>query len=261
MEIVGFSVETFTLYTNDPRQPVVTLTLGANVAALPEFIKRILNANLASGETVGAFNFWPTAKPEISVARNTRTSVSIRIRPNSGEAAELKLASKDSEAANVKLRKEADGKIYWLDIETEPVAEPGLKTVKIDLQGLSPQAEAVSVSLTLRVLDDSIVFTPAVIDGGEVARTELAKYAMRVGRAGIRKSAGAFHVKTVSATLDFLKPEVQTIVDGSNYLITVNTVAGRVPKAGAYEGKVVIETDDAQKPRVEIPIKIVLSDK
>jgi hypothetical protein len=239
----------------------VTLRLIANSKALPDFVKGISNANITTGEKLGALHLWPTAKPEVTVARNTQTNLAIRITPTLDEPLELKLVSTHFEQAKLSLRREAATNVYWLDIETAPLAEPGVRQVKIDLQSLSPRVEELSISLTLRVLDDTIIFTPAVVNCGVVSLADWTKMVLRVGRAGIRKTAGAFQVKAVSSTLDFLKPEVQTIVEGSNYLLTINTVTGKLPKAGAYEGKVIVETDDPQKPRVEIPVKIVLSDK
>jgi hypothetical protein len=254
-------MEEFKLYTNDPRHPEVSLHLTANSKPLPEFVKRISNANATTGEKLGSFHLWPTAKPDVSIARDARTNFAIRIKPNVDEPLELKLLSTNSPQAKYNLRREATSNVYWLEIEVGPIAEPGVKNVTIALQSLSPRVEDLSVSLTLRVLDDSIIFTPAVVNCGEVSLGDVKSLATRVGRAGIRKTAGAFHVKSVTSTLDFLNAEVQTIVDGNNYLLTVNSVAGKLPKAGAYEGKLIVETDDLQKPRVEIPVKIVLVDR
>jgi hypothetical protein len=258
---VGLFTEEVKLYTNDPRHADVALRLTANSQALPEFVKRITNANVTTGEMVGAFQMWPTAKPETTVARNARTNLAIRIKPTIDEPLELKMVSDKSGQVAYRLRREGTSNVYWLDIETEPIAEPGLKQVKILLQSLGPRVEEIALSLTLRVLDDSILFTPAVVDCGSLSLANWKTGALRVGRAGVRKSAGTFRVKTATSTLDFLKPEVLTIVDGSNYLLNINTVAERLPKAGTYEGKLIVETDDPQKPRLEIPVKIVLSDK
>lgn len=263
METPGLLIEDFKFYTNDPRHPEVTLRLRANVLVLPDYIKRIKNANVNLGEQLGSFKVWPTAKPEITVGRGEPVKFSLRMKPDFDGDFELKLLSNNFERAKYKLRHEANN--YWLDIETEPVNEPGTRNIPIELQSQGTKSENFSVNIALTVLDDGLLFTPAVIDCGEVPLSRLNEPLARVGRAGVRKNAGAFHIKSVSVTLAFLAAAPQALVEGTNYLITVTTASGNktapasLPKAGTYEGKVIVETDDAQKPRLEIPIKITLT--
>jgi hypothetical protein len=259
LETLGLLIEDFKLHTNDPRRPEVTLRLRANVLALPDYVKRIRNANINLGEQLGSFKVWPTATPEWSLGRSERAKLSLRIRSDFDGDLGLKLVSNNFDRAKYKLRRENN--VYWLDIESEPVNEAGKHTITIEMQSTNPKVENLSVSLILNVLDDGLLFTPAVIDCGELPLSSLKDFPTRVGRAGVRKLAGSFRVKSVSATLAFLSPVVQAMVEGSNYLITVNTAPGNLPKAGVYEGKVIVETDDAKKPRLEIPIKITLTDK
>jgi hypothetical protein len=257
--MLGLLVEEVQLYTNDPRRPQVTLRVRANVQALPDYLKRIKNANINLGEQLGAYKVWPAAKPEVSLGRNEQVKLSLRLKTDFEEPAELKLVSNDFSQAKYKLRREHNS--YWLDIESEPVSEAGKRIINIELQSTSPKVETLSVSLVLNILDDGLVFTPAVIDCGELPLSSLKDFPTRVGRAGVRKLAGAFRIKSVSTTLAFLAPVVQTMVEGSNYLITINTAPANLPKAGAYEGKLIVETDDAKKPRLEIPLKITITDK
>jgi hypothetical protein len=259
LETLGLLVEDFKFYTNDPRRPEVNLRLTATVRALPDYVKNIKNANVNLGEQIGSFNVWPTAKPEMTIGRNEQARLSLRIKPNFEGDSDLKLVSNNFAQAKYKLRRE--GSDYWLDIETEPLSEAGTQTITIELQSQNSKVENFSVNLMLTILDDRLLFTPAVVDCGEFTLSSLKDSPTRVGRAGVRKIAGAFRIKSVSATLAFLNPVAQTIVEGSNYLITVNTVPANLPKAGVYQGNVIVETDDAQKPRLEIPIKITLTDK
>jgi hypothetical protein len=259
LESRGLLVEDFKLYTNDPRRSEVTLRLMANVLPLPDYLKRIKNANLSIGEQAGSLKVWPTAKPEINLGRNEQVKFSLRISAEFDELNDLKLISNNFTQAKYKLRREQRN--YWLDIETEPVNEPGTRNIAIELQSQGSKVENFSVNIILNILDDGLLFNPAVIDCGELPLSSLKEFPTRVGRVGVRKLAGAFHVKSVSATLAFLTPVAQTIVDGSNYLITLNTKPANLPKAGVYQGKLIVETDDAQKPRLEIPVTITVTDK
>jgi hypothetical protein len=49
------------------------------------------------------------------------------------------------------------------------------------------------------------------------------------------------------------------MVDGSNYLIRITIDAAKSLKQGAYEGVVLIETDEGH--RVEVPVKVKLVDR
>ncbi|MBI3650671.1 MAG: hypothetical protein HY231_06440 [Acidobacteria bacterium] len=261
LERPGLIVENFKLYTNDPRSSTVSFRISALVNPLPDYVKGIGNANLTTGDKVGSFQVWPTAKPQLSVARQTTSKISLRIRPNVEDNTEVKLLSQNTAAVKYNLRREGKSNVYWLDIEVAPIAEAGVKTWPIELQSMGGRAETLTVALTLRVLDDGIITTPAKVDCGTLTLGDLQKFPTRVARLGLRKIAGSFQVKAVSSTLEFLNPVAQTLVEGSNYVILINTVAEKLPKAGTYEGKLIVETDDLQKPRLEIPVKIVLSDQ
>jgi hypothetical protein len=114
-----------------------------------------------------------------------------------------------------------------------------------------------SIPVTVNIQAENFLVTPRQLDFGEVSLADL-QSSPKVGRVGIRKMVGAFHIKALSSTLGFLKLEQQTIVEGSNYLIRARIDSAKLPKAGTYNGVLQIETDDAQFPRLELPIKVVL---
>lgn len=237
------------------------MKLRATVKPVPDYAKRLRKTNLGQGETVGSFNVWPGTSPSVTVERDERFRASFRIRPTFSEDFELKLPQGGSSGAKTVLRREENGGGYWLDVDAEPAGDAGVRNIKVEVQSSGGRAEVIPIYLSVQVLGESIVFTPEVIDCGELPLSSLTQFATRVGRVGIRKLAGAFKIKALSSTLPFLQVEAQTIVDGSNYVIRINSVPDKLPKAGAYEGKVIVETDDAARPRVEIPLKIVLTDK
>ena len=231
------------------------------VKPVPEFVKRMKKYNLGHGETVGSFNVWPGTSPSVTLERNERFTASFRIRPTFPEPFDLKLSPNSPDRAKVALRREENGSGYWLDIEPEPSGEGGVRNIKVDVQSSGGRVETHSIYLSVQTFGESIVFVPDVIDGGEIPLSSLKDFATRVGRAGVRKLAGSFKIKSISSTLPFLQVEAQAIVEGSNYLLKVTTSPSNLPKAGSYEGKVIIETDDGKQPRLEIPLKLVLTDK
>ena len=222
------------------------MTVVANVKPLPAYVKRIRTADVARGEPVGAFQVWPTARPAIIVEPGEKVSILLRLRPLTTDAGTLKLGP-DAPAA-WKLKREANGD-YWLDIGLEGVAYAS-RTVLLFVEG-SQSPQQIKIQLVVTVPTENLTVTPNELDFGEQNLTSLKSPTQRFG---IRKQVGAFHIKNLSSTLPFLKLQQATMVEGSNYLIRLTVDATKPIKAGAFEGMVIVETDDGHK--VEVPVKI-----
>jgi hypothetical protein len=234
----------------------------ANVKPLPDYVRRMSNTNLTIGEETGQVRVWPTAHSEIIVERSERLKISYKIMTDTPlQVGTLKLVSNDFKDAKYALR--ADGRVgyYWLDVEPEPVGDAGMRSVKIGLQTEGATRQTFEINLTLRVPLESLTFSPRLVDCGEIPLSSLKEFPNKVGRLGIRKAAGTFQIKAVTSTLAFLTAEIQTMVAGSNYLVRLSTDPKKLPKPGAYEGVIRVETDDPQQSKVEIPVKIVITDK
>jgi hypothetical protein len=228
------------------------VTVTANVKPLPAFAARISNANIAHGEKVGAF----IARPVIAVERNERLDVTLRIRPAAQGGGGLKLASA---SGAYKLRREANGDGYLLDMTVEPSGDSAPRVMAADLEiddGAS--GGRLALQLTVNTLAENLILTPGQLDLGEVSLADLKSGSAAGGKVGIRKTLGSFRIKSLSSTLDFLKLEQRTIIEGSNYVIRVSFDRTKTPKAAAYAGVLRVETDDPQKPLVEMPVHLVL---
>ncbi|HKP87824.1 MAG TPA: hypothetical protein VJZ26_17110 [Blastocatellia bacterium] len=231
------------------------MTITANVKPLPAFASRISNRDIAHGEVVGAFVVWPAARPVIAIERGERLQVTLRIRPAKADSGSLKLA----EACDTcKLRREENGDGYLLDITIEPSNDSSRLVMPAVLKINDGAAGELALELTANVQADNLTVTPGQIDLGEVSLAALPGALAAGGRVGIRKTVGSFRIKSLSTTLDFLSLEQRTIVEGSNYLIRVRLDQTKHPKAATYTGILKIETDDLQRPRIEVPIKLVL---
>ena len=255
LETVGPVERVYDLHTSDPRHRIVKLTLRADVKPLPGSVKRITNSNIGHGEAVESFNVWPTANPVVSAARGDAVKLSLRIRPTARGVGELQLTNDNG--GRYRLRREANKEGYWLDIETEPINEAGSHKRSIQLQTAGANPSQLTLQLTINIAAENLIATPASLDMGELELANLKGGLQRTARLGVRKLIGTFNIKSVTATLPFLKLERQTIVEGSNYLIKVSINPDSLPKPGPYNGLLRIETDDAQSPRVEVPIKVV----
>ena len=237
------------------------LTLAGDVGPLPDFVKRIGNADLQRGETVGGVKLWPTARPAITIGRGERLTFALRVRSTEPGASELQLSTKPTETIDYKLRRETRGSGYWLDIAVGPFNEPGPHPATIELRTSADASPPVKVHLSVNVLGENVIATPSSLNVGEILLSSLRAQPKLLGRVGVRKLVGAFRITTISSSLPFIKLEQQTIVEGSNYLIRLNSDADLLPKPGSYSGFLRIETDDSQKPRLEVPINVTVVDR
>lgn len=233
----------------------MTVTVIGNVKPAPAFVARISNADIAHGEKVGAFNVWPIARPIVTVERGERLMVTLRIKPAEPASGTLKLANA-SEA--YKLRREANGEGYLLDMTIEPSNDLTQRIMPVALQVNDGALPELALQLTVNVQAENLVATPSQLDLGEVSLVDLRNGAAAGSRMGIRKIVGTFHIKSLTSTLGFLKLEPRTIIEGSNYVIRVSLDQTRLPKAGTYTGALKIETDDPLKPQVEVPVKVIV---
>jgi hypothetical protein len=243
----------YELSTNDPRHPVIKVTIVANVKPLPAYVKRITTADVAHGETNGAFQIWPTTRPAVSIEPGERLTIGLRIRALASDAGSLKLGPGAPESW--KLRREATGD-YWLDISLGAGGGSGSRTAALVVDLGENRSREIRVQLMVTVPIENLVVTPRDLDFGELT---LASVSGAIQRVGVRKIVGSFHIKTLSSTLPFLKLQQATMVDGSNYLIRITIDATKSLKPGAYEGVMLIETDEGH--RAEVPIKIKLVDR
>lgn len=240
----------YELQTNDPRNPVIKVTVLANVKPLPPYIKRISTANVGYGEKDESFQVWPTARPAVSAEAGEKLNIALRVRALGPEAGTLKLGAGAPDSW--KLRREASGD-YWLDIPIDAVSGSRTHPAPLVVDLGENRSREIRVQLTVTVPAENLVVTPRELDFGEVAP------ASAFQRIGIRKLVGSFRIKTLSSTLPFIKLEPATMVEGSNYLIRISIDQAKPLKPGAYSGVVVIETDEGHK--VEVPIKMKLIDR
>lgn len=127
---------------------MITLTVAALVEPIPQYVRRIENADVIKGEWIGPFKVWPTPHPQITLAQGETLSFSLRIWPD--EPAQAQVAGPDSPSVGLSqaqdasnaggaskleplppanltatVRQEGAGQTYWLDVKIGPVQNPG----------------------------------------------------------------------------------------------------------------------------------------
>ena len=181
--------------------------------------------------------------------------LSFRVRPDT--AGEVKLAAGAPDTA--KLSREPGGD-YWLDVVLEGGSQSGWQKLPISLQ-LDKEPASVAVEITYQVVAENLSISPREMDLGEFAVSAVKGGQVRAGRLNIRKQVGAFKIKSITSSLAFLNFDQQTIVEGRNYLFRIAPRGEGAPGPGAYTGRITIETDDPQKPRIEVPVRLTIVDR
>jgi hypothetical protein len=183
------------------------------------------------------------------VQPNEKLSIALRLRRQDGAPVEIRPAA--DAPSFCRLRREAQGNGYWLDIEV-PSSQSGSYAIPLDITG--EPVEKVRLALEVKVITDNLVATPKEIDLGTVS-SKTTDGPSRQARIGIRSLVGAFRIKALSSSLPFVKLEAQTVIEGTNYLIRVTVDPKLLPaRPGPYSGAAVVETEDGR--RVEVPLKI-----
>lgn len=247
----------YELQTNDPQSPIIRLTALATVKPLPGFVKRISTADVEYGEIAAGFRVWPTLRPTLLLERGEKIDITLRFRPQLGSSAKLALGPDAPDFC--KLRHDQSSNTYWLDITAGPVDASVKRAVPLVVTDPNGDLIKLPLNVAIDVPAENVIVTPKVLDLGEIALSGLKAGQQKTGRAGIRKLVGSFRIRSVSSTLPFLKLEQQTIVEGINYIIRTRFDLDQIPKAGAYSGSVVIETDDGT--RFNLPIKLTIVDR
>ncbi len=226
--------------------------MTATVKPLPAFVKRISNADIEHGETVGSFIVWPAARPLLALEAGERLPISLRIRPAAPNQT-IKLNADD-----MKLTREAHGDGYLLDVTVEAPADVTTRVLPLVVKAES--GEELKLQVTAKAQAENLVVTPRQIDFGEVSLAGAQAGRMVFSRVGVRKQVGTFEIKSLKSSLEFLQVDSQTIVDGSNYLIRLRLDPARLPKPATYMGTLHIETTDAARPQLDVPIKLVVKE-
>jgi hypothetical protein len=153
---------------------------------------------------------------------------------------------------SVKLETIQPGKRYGLLVATNPALKPGQYKQTVRLITDSKRSPEASIQLEATVY--SLVFAiPESIDlqplklGADLSNLEHAIVVRKVRHGGLQ-------IKRLSSSLPFIRLELVALSEGESYRIKVTFDPSKVSGPGAFEGKIRIETNDADRPEIEIPI-------
>jgi hypothetical protein len=226
----GQTVKTVELLTNDPRQPLTTLRLLANVVS----VLRVL----------------PSETPVIPVSDRDPVTRELVVRVGGEEPIELTAVQCSVPFVRGELAPvggEEKGRAYRVRLTSLPEAPVGRTPFIVTVTTNSLKEPFLTLSGTL---EGGILTVPPAAYLGTI-RPETTFPLRQV--VTVLKRAGEFRVRKVSTDDPQLTASFEAVKEGSQYRVVL-FYAGGAP-AGSLRRTVFLETDDPRQPRVAIPVQ------
>ena len=146
-----------------------------------------------------------------------------------------------------------EGRRYEITLTTNPTLKPGEYHQKLRILTDSPAMPEVPVQLDLTVFPRVFAMPASIIMPPLPVKADLAT--INWPNIQVRKvQANGLKIKSYTSTLPFLKLELLTEKEGEFYQVRL-TIDNSKIKAGAFKGLIRIETNDANVPLLEVPVK------
>ncbi len=225
----GNFTKQITVTTNDPKKPSLQLKLVGEVQHFVEV-------------TPSAATFGRLKADSVS----TKT---LKVRNNTGENLDIKLASDASEGCfKAELAEVVPGKEYELKVTAQPPYKSGNNRHAIKLLTNHPKQKEIQVTC-LALVPKRLELRPDNLRVALGAKTQ-SKRRLRFTNNG-DDPVNLLDV-TATADSDKLLTEVKTYQEGRSYEVTVTIPANYAPpKEGVA---IVLNTDDKESPKLEVPI-------
>jgi hypothetical protein len=265
--------------------------MHALISPVPAYVRALDGSNITTGERVGTFGIWPTAHPAVKLQRGDRFSFSLKVTTgeldkrimdlgaespgNGNQSSGNGVGGNGSQNGNgsyqapppetelpadkisYKVRREGSLSNYWIDFDVSAPDNAGVFRRTITMNDPAELA-GLQIEVKVTVLDKNLIVVPDTVDAGEISVQALKNGEIELGRVGIRKQEGEFHIKSITSTIPFIKVVAQPIFVDKNYLLHVRASGDGALHPGNYDGKLIIETDDKYVPRAEVSVKLTL---
>jgi hypothetical protein len=218
---IGPQKKTVTVYSNDPAQPVTTLTVSGRV------------------QTVAAAD-----PPQLYIGHLGRGQTAANDVHILGEVASLGRVETVGKSVSATVNDTPNGRRLGVAIKDD--APLGAFTDTVTIATGNRRRPSLSVPIT-GVVDGNVVVSPTQVNfgvataGAEVSRVvgvrNRGQRPWRISAAGLRPAIGT--------------AVVSRLADGQGFRITVTLRAGLPP--GNISGTLEVDTDDPEQPRIELP--------
>ncbi len=233
----GPNRKTITVYTNDPENPSLTLTIQSDVRPFLSVVPGYARFNFVRLETEGNVTQTLWAEDgndfEIVGAKSPFPYLHVAYR----------------EAAETERNADGKGRQWKVDIKLDADAPVGALTDYVTITTNHPKQKFVKLPVS-GFVRPVIAVTPAVADfrqlklGEEEITTQM-----------IVKTYATEPISLLGAesTVEYIKPEIIPVEEGRHYNLKLH-ISPQLPK-GAFAGKIRIKTDSKKMPMVEVDLK------
>lgn len=241
--------------TNDPKLPSFNLVLRARFAAMEKAPGVPLAPpappplNPSAVFIVEPADRWTTSALAGGSAKNT-----LYLYNNQAEPIHIKHVVPGSSDFTATLQTIQDGKRYQLDVASNPALKPGHYTRTLKVATDSTVQPEVSIEIDLTVYPKvfasptSIIMPPLPAAAPDLSTINWPMiYVRKIREQGLK-------IKSYSSTVPFIKLELLTETEGQVYKIRLTLDQSKI-KPGGFSGKIHIETNDADVPVIDVPIK------
>ncbi len=227
--LFGEKARTVTVYTNDPTQPVVTLTLQGTivteVAAVPPqlYLGRIRKGNSVSREVKVLYD----ARKDLAITEIKNHHPFIQVRVEDLEEGEKK------------------GKKLWVTLDQG--VSLGSLNDEITITTTSSKNPKLVIPVFGSVEGDLLVRPPQV-SFGMVPRGEARVREVRIKNRGPQK----VRILRVEPSVGYIAAKVSPLREGAEYLLTVRLK--EAPARGRIQGEVRVYTDHPREKEISVPL-------
>ncbi|HKG22864.1 MAG TPA: hypothetical protein VKC34_13270 [Blastocatellia bacterium] len=238
--------------TNDAAKPSFNLILRALFKLEPRPGDAV-KSTAFEGKRVGAFAISPADRWMGGVIRGTATRTSMYLLNKEAAPVHIKEVVPGGDTFKVQVQPIEDGKRYELVVVSDPGLKPGQYTQTVKLKTDSSTAPETAVVLELVVYPKVMVSPTNIVV--PMLPTSIDLSALALPKIYIRKPReGGLKILKVASSLDFIRPLLVTEKEGEFYTIDLKFDSQKT-KPGEFDGKIRIETNDAESPVIEVPIK------
>ncbi|HEX9636346.1 MAG TPA: DUF1573 domain-containing protein [Acidobacteriota bacterium] len=228
---IGPIAKTLTVKSNDPNKPELLLTMKADVYQLVDI--------------------QPSDRAMMSTTSGESVTKSFTLKSNDPESPALEILGVEANVRGLshKLTKGAEG--YTLDLTLAADAPVGPLAGQVKVKTNNPKLAELSIQVNGNVrgpilVAPSAVFLPAKSSDQMAQESRVVN--LRPSKEGL-----SFKVTEVRVSDPVLKADLSEIQPGSLYTVRIGFASA--PQPGRFDSSVVILTDNALQPRIEVPVK------
>ncbi|HKY06049.1 MAG TPA: hypothetical protein VJQ56_14230 [Blastocatellia bacterium] len=239
--------------TNDPAHPSFNLVLRAYVKH-PAPAASSPAAKSPTSKEVGPFLVSPTNNWIASTISGDAIATRLYLYNNGPTPVHIKNVNPGGKSFSVGVKPIEDGKRYEVVVATDPTLKPGQYKQTAIITTDSKTSPEVPVYLDLTILPKVVTMPVEIIMPQLPTVIDLAT--LSLPKIYVRKARGdGLVIKSVKSTVPFVTPILKTQSEGRFYTVDLMFANLKKMDAGEIKGKIIIETNDDERPTIEVPIR------